>query len=139
MGVRSLIIVILCVLIIGSSPALAQEGASKKLKPRQGVMMRSAMMGPEFLHDHMNSMIRQMSIMGSMMSRMMESGKVDAETMKLMSEIMGEMSTMMHEMPVVRKMVEERPDMAMKDMGKMMKTMSELMEKMAEIMARMRE
>ncbi len=139
MGARSLIIVILCVLIIGSSPALAQELTSKELKPRQGVMMRSAMKGPEFLRDHINSMIRQMSIMTSIMSQMMESGKIDAETMKLMSEIMGKMSSMMHEMPAVRKMMEERPDMAMKDMSKMMKTMSEMMEKMAEMMARMRE
>lgn len=86
MRAKSSIIVIMSVLIIGGSPILAQERTSKELKPRKGVMMRSAMMGPEFLHDHMNSMIRQMSTMGAMMSRVMKSGKMDAETMKLMSK-----------------------------------------------------
>jgi hypothetical protein len=139
MSARPLITVTAFILVIGSSPALAQERTSGELRHREGVMMRSAMMGPEFLHDHMNSMIRQMSIMVSIMSQMMESDKMDAETVKLMSEIIREMSTMMHEMPAVRKMMEERPDMAMKDMGKMMKTMSELMDKMAGMMARVRE
>ncbi len=137
MRARSLIIVILSVLIIGGSLAMAQEKTPKEMKPGEGVMMWSAMVGPGLLHEHMNSMTQQMSSMIWMMSRMMKSGKMDAKQMKTMSEIMEEMSTMMSETPAVRKMMEEQPDMAMKDMGKMMKTMSELMDKMAEMMAQM--
>lgn len=137
MRARSLIIVILFLLIIGSSTALTQEKARKEMKPGEGAMMWSAMVGPGFLHEHMNSMTQQMSSVIWMMSRMMRSEKMDAKQMKTMSEIMEEMSTMMGGMPAVRKMTEERPDIAMKDMGKMMKTMSELMEKMAGMMALM--
>ena len=137
MRTKSLVILSLIILIIGSSTVLAQEKGAKEAKPQEGAMMWRAMVGAEFLHEHMNYMMQQMSSFARMMSQMMESGKMDPKMMKLMAETMGEMSKMMSEIPAVEEMMEKRPETAMKDMSKMTKTMSGVMEKMAEMMAQM--
>ncbi len=137
MRTKSLVIVSLIILIMGSSTILAQEKGAKEAKPREGSMMWRGMVGAGFLHEHMNYMMQQMSSFTRMMAQVMESGKMDPKMMKLMAETMGEMSRMMSEIPAVEDMMEKRAETAMKDMSKMTKTMSEMMEKMAEMMAQM--
>jgi methyl-accepting chemotaxis protein len=141
-GVRNmrgklLVIIMLSFLAIGNSSVLAQEQTIKGQETHEGRMMWSAMVGAGFLHDHMKSMIQQMSGMMGMMSKMIESGKMNTEHMKNMSEMMQEMSAMMHEIPGILDMMEKRPDTAMKDMSEMTNTMSELMKKMGETMEKM--
>jgi len=92
MRTKSLVIVSLIILIIGSSTILAQEKGAKEAKPQEGTMMWRAMVGAGFLHEHMNYMMPQMSSIIRMMSQMMESGKKDPKMMKLMAEMMAQMA-----------------------------------------------
>ena len=127
----------LCVLVAIVAPVYAQNKSSQEAKQEEGRMMWAAMVGPGFLHEHMQYMIQQMASMNKAMAQMVASGKMDQKDMTRLSKMMTDMSAMMKEIPAVEEMAQKQPALAMKDMSQMMKTMSDLMAQMGQMMAEM--
>ena len=137
---RKLFYVVIGLLLVSvvAMPLAAQDKAAQQPKSPGGErMMWAAMVGPGFLHEHMQYMIQQMASMNKAMAQMLASGKMDQKDMARLSKMMTDMSAMMKEIPSIEEMSEKQPALAMKDMSQMMKTMSDLMAQMSQMMAEM--
>lgn len=97
-------------------------------------MRGAALIGAGFLHEHMQTMIQQMSGMVSLMGKMAAGGTMDPRAMQRLGEAMGEIAEMLREMPAIDEQAQRAPDVAMRDMGPMMARLDDLNRRMQELM-----
>jgi len=100
----------------------------------EGRMQGAALIGAGFLHEHMITMIQQMSGMVSLMGKMAAGGTMDPRAMQRLGEAMGEIAEMLREMPAIDEQAQRAPDVAMRDMGPMMARLDDLNRRMQELM-----
>ncbi len=123
----------ICVLGVGT--AYAESPGPPKPSSSHGQRMEwEAAVGPGLLHQHMETMIRQMSGMVSLMGKMAATGTMGSGTMRRMAEAMSEIADMLGEMPAVDRLAAKRPDLAMRDMDTMMARLNALDRRMQGLM-----